>query len=228
MSRLLQVTTSTRQRIVCGLIALLTFVGITVGVATGALTGLDQSVAGAAARHRLPWLYWVARAGFSLGQNWMFPLISTVLALVLAVRRRTLRPLLAVAGVFVVQYLVVGAAKVWAGRRPPASGDPRLHAVTAELAQRISFPSGHAANIVVYSAVVGLLLAALTGQPRWTTRLLGIGAASVAICVGCMLYLGFHWTTDAAAGLALGIALRCALAPAFAAALGRQPAYSRG
>jgi membrane-associated phospholipid phosphatase len=214
-TRFPNVTLAARHRVVCALLALLTFAGITVGVAAEALTGMDQSVAGAAGRPRVPGLYWVARAGFSLGQNWMFPLISAVLAVLLAARRRTLRPLLALAGVFLVQNVVVGAAKIWAGRRPPVTGNPYLHAVTEHVTQRMSYPSGHAANIVVYTAVLGLLLAALTGEPRWIPRMLAVTITAVAICVSCMLYLGFHWLTDALAGLALGIALRCGLSPAF-------------
>jgi phosphate/sulfate permease len=83
-------------------------------------------------------------------------------------------------------------------------------------------PSGHAANIVVFSATLGLLLAALTGEPRWTHRLLVVGAVSAGVCVACMTYLNYHWVTDAAAGLLLGAALRAVVAPLFAMALRHQ------
>jgi membrane-associated phospholipid phosphatase len=190
------------------LVAGLAFVAITIGLATDVLTGLDRSIAAAIARHRVDALYWPARVGFSLGQNWVFPTASALVAVALLIRRRTVRPLVGLVGVWLFHTLVVGALKLWAGRPPPATGDPHLHAVAAELSQRMSYPSGHAANVVVFSATLGVLLAACTGDPRWTRRLLIVGAVSAAVCVACMVYLGFHWTTDAVAGLLLGIAIR--------------------
>lgn len=192
------------------------FAAITVGLATRSLTGLDQSIESEVARHRLAGLYWPARAGFSLGQNWVFPTASAVVAVVLSVRRRRPWPVLGLAGVWLLHTLVIGAAKIWAGRRPPAGDDPQLHAVAAELSQRMSYPSGHAANIVVFSATLGVLLAALTGNPRWVRRLLAAGATSAAVCVVCMVFLGFHWMTDAVGGLLIGVAVRLLAVPVYA------------
>lgn len=200
---------------IVGLVALGGFAGITIGLAAGILTGLDQSIASAIAGHRLTALYWPARAGFSLGQNWAFPAPSAVVALLLSVRRRTARPFLGMVVVWLVHTLVVGAVKLWAGRPAPVTGDPHLHAVAADLNRHMSFPSGHAANIVVFSATLGLLLAALTDDERWVRRLRVVGATCAAICVACMIYLGFHWTTDALGGLLLGVAIRLLVVPFF-------------
>ncbi|GAA0284491.1 phosphatase PAP2 family protein [Cryptosporangium japonicum] len=190
------------------LVAGLAFVAVTIGLAADVLTGPDRSIAAAIARNRIDALYWPARVGFSLGQNWVFPAASALVAVACSVRRRSARPVVGLVGVWLFHTLVVGATKLWAGRPPPATGDPHLHAVAAELSLRMSYPSGHAANVVVFSATLGVLLAAYTGDPRWTRRMLAVGAASAAVCVTAMVYLGFHWTTDAAAGLLLGIAIR--------------------
>ncbi|MFG1928110.1 phosphatase PAP2 family protein [Cryptosporangium sp. NPDC048952] len=190
--------------------ALIGFAGITIGLATGILIGIDRSIADG---HRIGALYWPARVGFSLGQNWVFPTASAVVAALLAVRKRTPWPVLGLIGSWLAHTLVVGSAKIWAGRPPPAGGDPHLHAVAAELSQRMSYPSGHAANIVVFSATLGVLLAAYTGNPRWASRMQTVGGVSALICVVCMVYLNFHWTTDALGGLVLGIAIRALVVP---------------
>ena len=83
----------------------------------------------------------------------------------------------------------------------------------------MSYPSGHIANILVFTAVVGVLLTVLTGQPHWRTRLLVAGMAGSTICAASMIYLGYHWTTDAVAGFALGALIRIGIAPLLATAL---------
>jgi len=217
---------TTRRPWATSLLAAAVFVGITIGLATRLLTGLDQAVADGIAGHRSPVLYWPARAGFSLGQNWVFPLACAVVAVALAARRRTARPLLGLAGAWIAHTLVVGGLKLWAGRPPPATGDPYLHAFGAELHLRLSYPSGHAANVVVFSAILGTLLALLTRDDRWIARATTAGAVSAVVCVLCMVYLGFHWTTDALAGLVVGVALRSLLVPALEHLLGRAPTLS--
>ncbi|SHN34587.1 phosphatase PAP2 family protein [Cryptosporangium aurantiacum] len=192
------------------------FAAITVGVATGFLLGIDRSMAEGSAEHRASALYWPARAGFSLGQNWVFPAASAVAAVALAIRRRSARPVVGLVGVWLVHTLVVGSAKLWAGRPPPGTGDPHLHAVAADLHLRMSYPSGHAANVVVFSATLAVLVVALTGDRRWMNRLLIVGAVSLTICGVCMIYLGYHWATDAFAGAALGVALGALAVTAFA------------
>ncbi|GAA3385769.1 phosphatase PAP2 family protein [Cryptosporangium minutisporangium] len=192
------------------------FLAITIGVDSGLLIGFDRWMADGDAERQGSALYWPARAGFSLGQNWVFPAASAVTAVVLGIRRRSLRPLLGVVGVWLVHTLVVGLAKLWAGRPPPGTGDPHLHADAAELSLRMSYPSGHAANIVVFSATLAVLVAALTEDPRWVNRLLAVGAVSAALCWVCMVYLGYHWATDGFAGIALGAVVSALLVPLLA------------
>src|SRR5690349_1845328 len=134
------------RRWVTAALAVAVFAAITVGVANGWLIGVDRWLAEGSADRQASALYWPARAGFSLGQNWAFPAAAAVAAAVLGYRRRSLRPVLGVVGVWLVHTLIVGGAKLWAGRPPPGTGNPHLHAVAAELHLRMSYPSGHAAN----------------------------------------------------------------------------------
>ncbi|GLW35201.1 phosphatase PAP2 family protein [Actinoplanes regularis] len=209
--------------------AAIALVAITVGLELHALTGLDTAVAEVFPRHRDPAFPWPAHAGFSLGQTWVFPAASAVLAVVLARRRHSWRPLLAVAAVWLTHSAVTGAVKVWAARQAPGSGQPDLHAVTAAWTDAMSYPSGHIANIMVFTTVIGALLTSLTGQPHWHTRLLAAGIASSTICTASMIYLGYHWTTDAVAGFALGCLLRIGITPLLATAFAslREPDNSR-
>jgi hypothetical protein len=81
---------------------------------------------------------------------------------------------------------------MWVARQAPGSGQPDLHAVIAAWTDAMSYPSGHIANIMVFTAVIGALLTALTGRPHWHTRLLAVGVAGSAICTASMIYLGYH------------------------------------
>ncbi|GIF08997.1 phosphatase PAP2 family protein [Actinoplanes siamensis] len=214
-------------------------VAITVGLKLHVLTRLDTAVTDVFPRHRDPAFPWPAHAGFSLGQTWVFPAVSAVLTVILARRRRSWRPLLAVAAVWLAHSAVTGVMKVWAARQAPGSGQPDLR--TAAWGDAMSYPSGHIANIMVFTAVIGALLTALTGQPHWHTRLLTVGIASSTICAASMIYLGYHWTTDAIAGFALGCLTRIGVALGLttalaslrgpddsAPALGKAPAVSCG
>lgn len=226
---------TTSARIVRAALAAMLLVAVTVGLETHVLTGLDTAVANTFPRHRDPVFPWPAHAGFALGQTWAFPAASALLALLLAKRHRSVRPLLAVAAVWLVHSAAIGAHKLWASRQAPGSGQPDLHATTAEWTDRMSYPSGHLANIIVFTAVIGVLLTALTGDPRWHARLMAVGIASSTVCAASMIYLGYHWTTDAVAGLTLGCIIRIAVTAQLPAALGnlitstsRPPAPSSG
>jgi len=59
-------------------------VAVTVGLETHVLTGIDTAVADFFPRHRDPVFPWPAQAGFALGQTWVFPAASALLALLLA------------------------------------------------------------------------------------------------------------------------------------------------
>ncbi len=87
--------------------AAIMLVAITVGLELQVLTSLDTAVADVFPRHRDPAFPWLAHIGFSLGQTWVFPAASAVLTVILA-RRRSWRPLLTVAAVWLAHSAVTG------------------------------------------------------------------------------------------------------------------------
>ena len=110
-------------------------------------------------------------------------------------RRRTLRPVLAVVAAFVLTVVTTESFK-WIVDRPAP------HAVTGG---GVSYPSGHAVNSIVWYAV---LCAFLAPPPRLRAL---IRWAPPVILVGTNVYLGFHWITDMVAGLLLGLLIETAL-----------------
>ncbi|SBT48698.1 phosphatase PAP2 family protein [Micromonospora auratinigra] len=193
--------------------------GLTVALATGHLYGLDLDVSGWAFAHDPAPLYWTARLFNLLGQGGalLMPL-SGALALAVAWRRHSIRPLLLVAGTLVLTYCTIGPFKVWTDRAAPTA-TVRSPFLSPEQAVRIfnedlparaydmSYPSGHVANAIVWYGVIALLLAALTAGrlPAGVYRLIRV--APPVILLVTTTYLNFHWITDGVGGLLLGLLL---------------------
>jgi membrane-associated phospholipid phosphatase len=131
--------------------------------------------------------------------------LGVILALVLAVRRRSAGPGLVLAGAMAGGAALTFAAKVLVGRdRPPAS------LALGPLPTDHAFPSGHAMNSTVFLATVAWLLWPSAG-PRSRGALV-LGTSMAAAAVGATrLYLGYHWLTDVLAGWALAAAWLCLL-----------------
>jgi membrane-associated phospholipid phosphatase len=119
----------------------------------------------------------------------------------LAVRRRTLLPLLRVLLALALLTVVVYSFKWGTGRTAPAYPGSFFHRDGA------SYPSGHVTNAVLMWGVarwqaVEFGLPARVQRAAWLLSVLGPVSTGVA-----MVALDFHWVTDALVGVAVGLLL---------------------
>jgi membrane-associated phospholipid phosphatase len=190
-------------------VLLAAFVALTYALARGHLLALDGQVADWADQHRPAALYWPARVLNYLGQGGqvLMPL-AVVLAAILAVRRRSVRPLLVFVAAFVLTYVTIGPLKVWLQRAAPHFTGPdraELFNPAAVGALGMSYPSGHVANALVWYGVIALLLAMLVTVPPRLRMAIRVVPPVIVFCT--TTYLAFHWLTDSLAGLFLGLIL---------------------
>jgi len=176
------------------------FVGLTLALASGHLLGVDVAVLHWCERHRPAVLNLLARAGNYLGQGGILAIICGIIALVLARRWHSVRPVLPVVFAFALTFGTLQPLKGLTAR--PAPHALRAHAERFGTGGQ-SYPSGHLVNALVWYGILALLLA------PWLTlawrRLLRIGPPAVLTVT--TVYLGFHWVSDTVAGLLLGFLL---------------------
>jgi membrane-associated phospholipid phosphatase len=176
------------------------FVALTLLLWRGAFLGADVAVRDWSDAHRPAALYWAARGGNLLGQGGALVALSALLAVLLAWRRRSVRPLLPVVAAFALTFAVLQVLKSITDRPAP-------HALLAH-PERLglggqSYPSGHLVNAIVWYGILALLLAPwLTPTLWWLLRL----APPFVLCF-TTVYLGYHWLTDTIAGVLLGLLL---------------------
>jgi membrane-associated phospholipid phosphatase len=191
------------------LVLLGAFVALTAALARGHLLTLDEGVADWVDTHRPAALYWTARVLNYLGQGGQVLMpVAILLAGLLTWRRRSIRPLLAFAGAFVLLYLTIGPLKIWLDRAAPAFDGPDraiLFNPYAAGAEAMSYPSGHLANSLVWYGVVALLAGTLVTLSR--RQWLALRLLPPAIVFVTTIYTGFHWLTDSIAGVLLGLVL---------------------
>jgi uncharacterized membrane protein YkvA (DUF1232 family) len=178
--------------------------GLTAALAGGALLGVDLAVRDWSDSHRPHPAKLVAQGFNHLGQGSPLTVLALLVALLLGWRRHSVRPLLPVAA----GYLLTGATilpfKLATHRAPPHNQNGVAHPerLFSDPASQ-SYPSGHAANTIVWYAVLAILLAGyLTPAARRALRV----APPAIVCV-TTTYLGYHWLTDTVAGLLLGLLL---------------------
>jgi hypothetical protein len=145
--------------------------------------------------------YWLVWACTQAGGRGFLLLVLAGLVGWLAVRRRTLVPLVRVVVALGLLTVVVYSFKWGTGRTAPAYPGSFFHRDGG------SYPSGHVANAVLMWGVarwqaVEFGLPAAVQRATWLLSVVGPVVAGVA-----MVALDFHWVTDAVVGLAVGLLL---------------------
>ena len=185
-----------------GLLLLLAILTISVLV-HGPLTGLDERIRAAVlARAASPGWRWLgdtphrpAPLIIDLGMTTVAVPVLAAVALALAIRRHTVRPvLIALTGVVLLLATVI-PAKIIIGR--PGPGLPPV--LPGQLGV---FPSGHTSTACIcFSLAVAMLVA---GQPPRVRYLALSALALLWLAVGAALvWCDYHWFTDVVAGWAL-------------------------
>jgi membrane-associated phospholipid phosphatase len=193
-----------RQRLLNRLAAVaallaLPVVWITVDVlADGPLRHLDATIADASWHQAEPWLTHLAKMVELGGQRAYVCTLLAVVAGVLALRRRTWRPLLVTFVGLLLLNGVVGLAKITLGRSRPVTGHDLLFTADQQ------FPSGHAANAALSWGLIVWLLVRYGRRALRPVRAYAAAMGLAAVVCAASLYLGYHWLTDLLAGLPLG------------------------
>ncbi len=150
-------------------------------------------------RRRTPRLDYLTELGSSMSSTGIKILVTAVLAaVVFAVWRRWREPMVIVLSLLLEAMAFITVTYLVARPRPDVA---RLEGSSVDS----SFPSGHAAAAVVYSAV---LIVVFWHTRKWWVRIIaGIVTLSVAVIVAVSrVYRGMHYLTDVIAGCLLGAA----------------------
>jgi membrane-associated phospholipid phosphatase len=176
------------------------FGALTLALAAGLFLGVDLAVRDWCDAHQAKPVHLLARGLIWLGSGNVLAPVALALALVVAVRTRSGWPLLPVAAAVVAGNLLLVPLKMAGDRAAPHSPAPDP-VLLFHHPPGWSYPSGHAANSVY---LVGVLLALLP-VPVGVRRAIRVAVPVVVSAV--FVYLGYHWLTDVAAGLLLGLFL---------------------
>jgi hypothetical protein len=185
-------------------LAALVIVGVTVDLLRGgSLERMDAAVSDVAKgwdlRHSDG--YWAVWSFTQAGGRGFILIVLAGLVTWLAVRGRTLLPLLRVLLALALLTAVVFAFKWGTGRTAPAYPGSFFHR------DGDSYPSGHVANAILMWGVARWQ-AVEYGLPVWTQRTFLVFAVLGPVATGvAMVALDFHWVTDAVAGVAVGLLL---------------------
>ena len=171
------------------------FIALTVAVTTTAHLGLDAQAFDLARDLRTPWLDSVARAITTLGLFAVVGPAVLVAAVPLVCHGHRARAAALAAGA------VLACATVWIAKI--AVGRPRPGAPLVGTSGQ-SFPSGHAANAVAWTALaIALTIVIRSRGGRWAALAVGV---LVTVLVGLTrIYLRAHYASDVVAGDALAV-----------------------
>lgn len=140
------------------------------------------------------------------GQAICLPVLAVV-AIVIARRRRSWRPIL-LGGLAELGFLLgVGSLKVLTARGVTYERDPRFfEAGFLEMGSKgISFPSGHASEAVLIYGMAVYLIAHYTAASDRLVRILRWAVVAITInSVAASFLIGWHWATDLVGGVVAG------------------------
>lgn len=170
------------------------------------LVSFDIAVRDAGLAHTTPWLREIAHVCTYLGQGSPLAFIVLVLSSWASLRFSTIRPLLFYVTTYLTLGFVLGLKSMFdrvAPRFPDQHATVGGNGATlfSDHEPATSFPSGHAANAVVWYALAVLLLGHVVSR-RWRWLVLIVPAALLVLS---QTYLGYHWFSDAPAGLIVGV-----------------------
>ena len=155
-----------------------------------------------------PDLVWYAQNIFDrLASNIVCLPVLAAIAIVLARRRRSWRPILFAVLTEVAFLLGVGGMKVLLARGVTYERDPRFfEGGFFEMGEKgISFPSGHAAeSVLIYGGAVYLVSRYSKASPRLVRGLCWGVAVITANSVAMSFLLGWHWVSDLIGGVIAG------------------------
>jgi len=171
-------------------------------ISNGPLISFDGRIAQAKRHNFTPWINFVFKKIDNLGLRGLTATVLIIVALIIAWKFRTWRPLnLAVLSLLALN-LVVGLAKLGIGRTKP-----RLN-IDLIQAGGLSYPSGHASNALLTWGMLAYLIYRYTHREVFHGRSLAIavGAITMAVCA-VSLFRNTHWFSDLLGGLFIGGAL---------------------
>lgn len=180
------------------------FAVITVGLVLNNrwLLDLDLAALHWSDNHRNALSWWSAYALSCLGQGGPLTYGTLLISLFLGWRRRSIRPVLIPVAAFLLTYLGIGPVKVWSNRAVPHHGPVEMFA-HPDGPFSMAYPSGHTGNAIVWYGALMLLIGPYL--PRFLYWLVRIGAPMTVALT--MVYIDYHWLTDVAAAIPLGLVL---------------------
>lgn len=168
-------------------------------VRAGATQRFDDAVLRALDGLHAPWIETVMLEVTALGNGTVVTVLALVTGTVLWLTRHRYSAVLLGTATVGATLLSLVLKAIFHRPRPPEL-TWGTHVVTS------SFPSGHATSAIVVYATIAYLVARLQRR-RWA-RVTTLALATVAILLiaASRLFLGVHYPTDVAAGLAVGLA----------------------
>lgn len=203
---------ASRRRLVLATgVCLIVYGIITALVASRLLAPLDVAVREWLTRRLPHQAVHFARHAVHLGQGTPLTIVVFCIAALQSRRLGTFKPILLSLQASASLYILVGLSKVVSRRGAPA--DPRPDAVEffskpfCGGPECMSYPSGHVADVIVWYGLAAILLGHWINQ-----RVLIVARFALATIVTVASTVsGYHWLTDSAAGIFIGIAVYLSL-----------------